>query len=100
MFTRLTTNVNINATPPVDGWLVACIMGWHLNRFHLEENMAITAPSRITAKVTPPTIKFSLVCPDCDGTNTERLPGGVVVSCLECGRAFNGESAERREVKP
>lgn len=62
--------------------------------------MDITVPSRITAKVTRPTTKFAIVCPDCDGTNTERLPGGIVVSCLDCARAFNGESAERREVQP
>jgi len=35
-------------------------------------------------------------CPDCGGQETERLPGGVVWSCIACARAFTLNDAIER----
>lgn len=44
--------------------------------------------------INPKIIKqgFGIECPYCSGIRTERLEGGVVWECLDCGAAFNQET--------
>lgn len=55
----------------------------------------ITPPKKITTRVAIPDKKY--VCPYCRGQDTNLLPGGVVVECLNmyCYSLFNKEAAEK-----